>query len=246
MAGIHRRIRPTPYAPQLTIYADDICLRIAGTKKEKIRDSADVALNATNEALSERGLEISPEKSQCLLCIPPSKHVGRDFPRLSINNIPVPRCKACKYLGVTIDSSLRWTKQVNETTAKGKKSLNLPRRISGKAWGCNARSMLILHRALILSRILYATPYVDLSPIQWLNLERLHRAGIRTALGLPSFSSTTYTYLESKEKPVSIHSKHRGLQFIDNATLLGKKQLLTGLQGNLATSLGRLARSHAN
>lgn len=63
--------------------------------------------------------------------------------------------------------------------------LNVLRRIAGVTWGNHPASMVKLHEALILNRMIYQLPFISPSETQYERLESLHRKGLRLSLGVP-------------------------------------------------------------
>lgn len=65
-----------------------------------------------------------------------------------------------------------------------------PGRLSGTKWGCRASGLLHVHQALVVNKLMYVLPYLDLSSAQMEKMERAHRKGIKTALGVPRLTET--------------------------------------------------------
>lgn len=66
--------------------------------------------------------------------------------------------------------------------------LSILRRIRGLRWGLSSSALFCVYRALILSGILYVAPNVASTPSLREQLERTHRAGLRVALGFPTYA----------------------------------------------------------
>lgn len=69
--------------------------------------------------------------------------------------------------------------------------------------------MLRLHSALVVSRILYALPYMKLSRSDSELLERIHRRGLRTSLGVPSSTRNDLVYIEAQALPLPLLATQR-------------------------------------
>ncbi len=60
-----------------------------------------------------------------------------------------------KYLGFTLDSTLRWKQHVDLTLAKATKALMVCNRLAGKSWGCNPRIIRWLYTMIVRPIITY-------------------------------------------------------------------------------------------
>lgn len=61
---------------------------------------------------------------------------------------------------------------------------------------------------------MYSLPYMDLLPSQAKKLERLHRAGLRTSLGVPRSAKNERVYEEARSLPLHLQASQRLLQQI--------------------------------
>ncbi|XP_064479222.1 uncharacterized protein LOC135392442 [Ornithodoros turicata] len=197
LADIHCDLPDTSVTPNFLIYADDICVTFTGHFRSRLQSSAQAILDHLANKLALKGLELSPSKSAALPVTSPGRHLPNGYPSLTLGNIPVPSVRHAKYLGVHFDSRLLWNHQVNHLVSTCRPLLNILKRMGGRSWGNHPRSLLLLYKALIQSRLAYALPYIDPSPTGWRQLNRLHRSGLRVALGLPSFSNVNDTLIEA-------------------------------------------------
>ncbi|XP_069966728.1 uncharacterized protein [Bactrocera oleae] len=60
-----------------------------------------------------------------------------------------------KYLGLTLDSTLRWNQHVDQTLTKATKALMVCNRLAGKSWGCSPRTIRWMYTMIVRPIITY-------------------------------------------------------------------------------------------
>lgn len=96
-------------AVSVSVYADDICIWTTSLTRLQVQTKLQRAVSITSEYLNSRGLQLSPTKS-----------VAMAFTRKSMACYPVmidgkiiPSVTHYKFLGVTIDRDLSWSKHIS-------------------------------------------------------------------------------------------------------------------------------------
>ena len=92
-------------------------------------------------------------------------------PALILEGQPVQEVRSYKYLGVQIDSHLRWKEQVQRATANTTKWILQYRRLTRPTTGVKAKLMRQLYLAVTLPKIMYG---IDHSPNQTSRLRQEH------------------------------------------------------------------------
>jgi ribonuclease HI len=177
--------------------------------------AAQLNIQATIDALqawcTTTGFKFSPAKSQAILFHRP--RTKPPAPYLTLNHSPIPIVKNIKYLGLTFDSNLNYHSHINALKTKCLKTLNLLKVLSNTHWGGHQQQLLIIYRALIRSKIDYAsfiynpsTKTPSLNPI-------IHKA-LRLCLGAFHTSPVESLYVLADEPPFSIRRDKLALQNI--------------------------------
>lgn len=87
-----------------------------------------------------------------------------------------------KFLGLIMDSKLSWNEHFNYIVDRCRPRLNLMRMLSGSAWGADKKTLLIIYKTLILSKITYgAAAFVNASKYQVNKLEVIQNNAMRIA-----------------------------------------------------------------
>lgn len=162
-------------------YADDFVLYLSRNNV----NSAFLELQNTcinlNLLLNNLGLCISSTKSK--LCI--FKKGGfRSSPEFRLNNHCLPVVSCIKYLGLWLDSPLRWGKHISETTKKISKHITLLKVLSGPTWGIHQKHLRRLYLSIIRSRIDYASfLYGNSCKSNLIKLDRVQNQALRVIGG---------------------------------------------------------------
>ena len=99
------------------IYADDICLMYDDCNANTITKSMESDLKFLNEWFVTNKLSLNVKKTKFILIAP--KHIKNEnavFPKL--NDMYIDRVYEYKYLGLFIDSDLKWTVHINYVKSK--------------------------------------------------------------------------------------------------------------------------------
>lgn len=137
-------------------YADDFVLYVSSNKHnlDPAIDDLRIALDILVKNLGEMGLFLSESKTNVCL-FSRSRNLGNV--RICINNKQLKVVDRVKYLGLWLDSSLRWGVHINEICEKAYKHLNILKILAGKSWGVHPKHLRRLYISLVRSRIDYAS-----------------------------------------------------------------------------------------
>lgn len=116
-----------------------------------------------------------------------------------------------KFLGVVLDTKCNGIPEINYTLSAARWPANAIRRLANTKNGSSPATPLRLHEALVISRIYYGLPYLSAFIAQHLKIERVHRAGIKLALGVPRQTRTKQIYAETAFVPIATPSEGRAL-----------------------------------
>ncbi|XP_064465960.1 uncharacterized protein LOC135377444 [Ornithodoros turicata] len=164
----------------ITIYADDLCIWASSTRRDVIQRRLQGALDTIVSYLSGRGLTISPSKTVAMVF---TRRSFRKFPRVDGQQLAFVRHH--KYLGITIDRELTWSKHVKALSTTATTIVNVLRRISG-----------LLRYSLPVLHGLSSTTERELLNIQVRSL--------RVCLGVLETTDTFLVLAEAKETPAHV------------------------------------------
>lgn len=143
------------YGVDMGQYADDTYLMITGNDVSVMREKIQQTLDQLQIWLKKRNLTLSTNKSTAMIF---TKKHSPIIPCFKINNEPIQWKQEIKYLGVTLDKNLSWTKHTEIMCSKALKGVNILRSLCRTWWGAHPKTLLIIYKSLI-------RPYLDFGSI---------------------------------------------------------------------------------
>ncbi|XP_064475338.1 uncharacterized protein LOC135389203 [Ornithodoros turicata] len=182
----------------ISMYADDICLWTSGVQLPALQRWLQDALDCTVAFLTQRGMDISPEKT---VFLPFTRKKMNNF-QLQLSTQPVQRVSHHRFLGVIIDAQLTWAAHTKYLKGRADARINILRHLTGPRWGMSTSSLLTVHRALIQQMAAYHLPVLNNICATSENiLQGVLARSLKVCLGVPSATSNTLTIAEAKEPP---------------------------------------------
>jgi hypothetical protein len=135
---------------KMTLYADDINLKVSGRKYEEIEITSFTNLSTIQQYLADKNLLINPQKTKYIkFSMRQNKNSNNDMDIL-INNQILDETDKAKFLGLTIDKHLDWTYHVDHICNKLASGLFALRKLS---LICDLKTLKTVYFALIHSHI---------------------------------------------------------------------------------------------
>ncbi|XP_064455109.1 uncharacterized protein LOC135366370 [Ornithodoros turicata] len=182
----------------ISMYADDICLWTSGVQLPALQRRLQDALDCTVAFLTQRGMDISPEKT---VFLPFTRKKMNNF-QLQLSTQPVQRVSHHRFLGVIIDAQLTWAAHTKYLKGRADARINILRHLTGPRWGMSTSSLLTVHRALIQQMAAYHLPVLNnICATSENMLQGVLARSLKVCLGVPSATSNTLTVAEAKEPP---------------------------------------------
>lgn len=143
-----------PLGVELVGFADDIAMVVTAKTEEVLMNRANTALVRVANWLESRKLSLAPEKTEAVLLTAKRKLTTIEFQILDTNITP---SKSLKYLGVWLDTKLKFSEHARKTIVKAEKTLaaltNIMPNIGGPRSSKRKALACVVH-----SQILYAAP----------------------------------------------------------------------------------------
>lgn len=177
------------------IYADDITLWTKASTTGRQQTTLQEAIDLIEQYLSRCGLQCAPEKSELLILKArtrgrPPAYVDPD-PNVTLNGIDIPQVDSLRVLGLTLHKDGSGAATLPKLQKTLTQVTHLIRRITTQRRGLKEQETVQIIQALLISRITYGTPYLLLKKAEIEKLNIVIRKAIKSALGLPSTTSTT-------------------------------------------------------
>lgn len=136
-------------------YADDVAVLATGVSLSEVCANTQIALDKIDSWCTTNGLSVNPHKTGLVLFTKKRTMTGLSLPVLK--GVTIPLSTEVKYLGLTLDSKLLWSKHVENKTSRALSAFWHCKGIFGKTWGLSPNKVLWIYTAMIRPMISYAS-----------------------------------------------------------------------------------------
>jgi len=230
--SIFLRTAPVPRESMMgaSMYADDIAIWAAGPSPAAAWSRIHSALTELTDWANHWGLAFSIPKTQ-------AAHLGRrrcgwspdDISPPSFLDTPLQWETRIDLLGCRLDSWQTFKPHAYRLRQSVRPRVDELRRLLLRHRTLPVRTAVMLHQALIRSRLLYAAPAMATAhSATWSLLESLERRSLRTACRLPLDAPAEEVMDRARLKPLRTTAKDLGGRFLKRHTRRGNPHLLSG------------------
>ena len=165
-----------------SLFADDLCFYVVADEYDEALQNMQEALNHFRTWAAEWKGNINPDKSYVQYFT--RKRITLPI-LLKYGNVPIPYAKQHKFLGLHFDSPLlTWKTHIEELVRNCYKRLNIMRASSSKAWGADRKTLPLIYKTFVGSKIDYGSAFYGSTCKRLINkLEVIQNAALRTATG---------------------------------------------------------------
>ena len=199
-----------PNNVDIFIFADDVCIVARGSHKvNNLQKSLDIITRKSKEL----GLKINTNKTKAMMikCAPPAQV-------MHIDNNPIDWVDSYMYLGVHIDTQLKFNQEVKYLRERAKTRLSTMKYMTSLKEGANLEVQRRYYMACTRSLIDYAAPVlVNLTDRQKQSLEVLQNNAARLMLGAPMWTKLCNLRVESNLPSLDSRIKIRNTCIITKA-----------------------------
>lgn len=186
-----------------SLFVDDFAIWCTSSSRPAIERRLQMAITKLERWGSHNGLRFSTHKTKAMhfcrrrMCCP-----GVPL-RLYGVNIPVDRY--VRFLGLTLDDRLTYKEHFRLLREKCLKALNILKCVSRTTYGSDRRTLLLLYRSLIRSKLDYAcVAYDSACMTAKRTLDVVHNSAIRIVTGAFRTSPVTSILAEAHELPLAL------------------------------------------
>ena len=149
----------------------------------------------------------------------PSETTFKYHPQVSLGNSFLPLAQNPKILGVHLDPLFTFSPHARETARGAAERVKVLKALAGTSWGQDAESLLITYKALIRTKLDYASPVwspnIKPSPVR--RLQAVQNSGLRIVTGCHRLASEDHLHSETEMLPVRDHSELLSSQYLASA-----------------------------
>ena len=185
-------------------FADDVCIyqkadsAYSTKSKVKVEEATKKPVEKVIEKLEEKGFKTNIKKTQWIIFNRTKKKHD-----IKIKGQNVKAKTEAKYLGVTLDSKLTYTKHIKNLVSKGQAAVNILRNINGKNWGLKRQTRMLLYKNFIRSKISYGEEVYDAGSASALKeLDTIQNKALKIVTSVPSSAPTLPLYTLTGVEPL--------------------------------------------
>ena len=164
-----------------------------------------VTVNAIQEWMTQNAFRFVAHKCKIVHFTAPCSRLQRT-PTVRISKTPLPVEESAKFLGLWWDSHLSFQKHTSALKTKCKEAHNLIVVVAHLKWGGGRDILLMLYQAIVRSKLEYGcivNSTASNTNVQ--QLDSIHNAVLRLALGAFCTNSVSSIYEEASEAPLEEH-----------------------------------------
>lgn len=193
-------------------FADDVAAIYHGKSMRSIESQLQLTLNRLSEWSKTTGFRFSVSKTKVMhFCRKTSCTID---PILLLNGCELEVVDTHKFLGMHLDRKLTWKQHIKNTKNKALKGIQILRILSNTNWGSDRRTLLTIHKSLVLSRLDYGSfLYSTASKTLLKTLDSVHNQGIRLSTGAFRTSPVISILAESGMLPLSYRRDQQMLSY---------------------------------
>ncbi|XP_044591447.1 uncharacterized protein LOC123269675 [Cotesia glomerata] len=218
-------------------YADDACITVQNKDTSSAIEVLEGVTGGVLGVLDRLGLDLSVSKTK--LCIFSKNNIalqnregnrrvkGKRKWKFRIAGSMIESCEDVRFLGVQLQSSLKWNLQIDRIDKVCRNSLKTISCLRRTWWGADPTILLRIYRALIRSRIEYGGLFFhNLTKSEQLKLDRIQYKSLREILGYTGSTPTSVILTEAKEPPLEVRFKYLLRNFLSRAITRRKHNIL--------------------
>ena len=197
---------------QKSLFMDDLQVSYRSPDMQNVVENLQNCINNLQKSADENGFKFSTSKT-AILNFDTKRNLTAPV-TLTLNNSQIPEVDNIKFLGMTWDSKLNWKLHLNKLKMRCNQGLNIMRSVSSNHWGADQRTLMMIYRTLIRSKIDYGCFVYDSAAKQDLRaLEVIANEAMRIASGC--FKSTPIASLQviTSEAPLQLRRDKLGMKY---------------------------------
>ena len=184
------------------LFVDDLVICFRGRSLDTIERHLQQAVNAIQEWATRNGFRFAAHKCKVVHFTAP-RYAAQRPPTIRISDTLLPVEESTKLLGLWWDSHLSFNEHISALKTQCKEALNLIRVVAHLKLGGSRDTLLMLYRTVVRSKLDYGCiVYGTASNTNLRQLDSIHNAGLRLALGAFCTSPVSSMYTEANEAPL--------------------------------------------
>ena len=204
--AINDIVKQLPQGVQNSLYVDDFAIYYSSSSLRHLQRILNKAIKNIHKWTSSVGFRLSTEKTQAIMFYKNSRWKQNQDIDLKLGDTHIQFNDTVRFLGLVFDTHLNWKAHIAYVKSRCNSALNLMLKLSHTTWGARRQTLLMIYKALVLSKLDYGSPiYGSASQNTLKSLDPIHTRGLRLCSGAFKSSPNTSVCCESGEPPLSLH-----------------------------------------
>ena len=194
-----------------SLFVDDFAIWCSSRNAISVQRQLQLAINRLNEWTNMNGFRFSVTKTTSMhFCC--RRHCPAMV--LRMNGISIYPSSEARFLGLILDSRLTYRPHLKLLRDRCFKALNILKYVSRTSYGADRKTLLLLYRSLVRSKMDYACfIYDSASDSVKRKLDAVHNSALRIVTGAFRTSPTASMLAEVNEPPLALRRKMLGIRF---------------------------------
>ncbi|KAL4150005.1 hypothetical protein QTP88_003854 [Uroleucon formosanum] len=194
------------------IYADDIVVFSSNKVLDLAIESLNLTLTELKYIFDDLFFSVAYEKYKSVIFTRRRYH---NPPNVYLDNNIIPLVDNTTYLGITLDSKLRWLPHITSLISFSSRWANFLRAITGTWWGSHPSTLLLVYKAIIRSKLDYGCfLFGSASFSNWNRLNKVQSSSLRSIMGYVRSSPLPAIEMESSCPPFNIRCRWLAGKFL--------------------------------
>ena len=147
-----------PQGVQNSLYVDDFSIYYSSNSLRHLQRVMNMAIHKIQTWTTSVGFKLSVDKTQAIMFYRDIRWKQNQDISLSLNNSEIQFKESVKFLGLVFDTHLNWKSHISYIKTKCNGALNLIMKLSHTTWGARRSTLLMIFKALVVSRLDYGCP----------------------------------------------------------------------------------------
>lgn len=195
-----------------SLFVDDLQIGYQHQDLNIIHEKLQSCLNSVHQWAETNGCRFSEGKTNVMhFTMKPGLH---PTPNLTLNSKVLQYKENIKFLGMTWDAKLTWRPHINILKANCNNALNLLKSITSQQWGADQKSLLMIYRALIRSKLDYgAIVYQSANQTSLHLVDSIASEALRIATGAFKSTPVETLHIIANELPLKLRREKQTLKY---------------------------------
>ena len=197
---------------ECSLFVDDFALCVSASTIGRAERALQGCVNKVQEWVCKNGFKFSENKTVAIHFWKGTKIAD---PSIFLNRTKITAVNEARFLGLIFDRRLTFKSHIQDLKLRCLKSLNVLKVVSHTDWGADSKVLLRLYQALVRSKLDYGCcVYGSAAKSNLKDLNTIHNAGIRIALGAFRTSPIPSLYTEAGETSLEMRRLKLALNYV--------------------------------